>query len=259
LYTFLSAGEDLFDEVGEIVPALPPKQGRVPAPNSRGSTPTLAGIAVPRPPSRKGIDGTSRLTAASPLTLQSSPVPSSSATSVSVMPRADSITSLDFKPGVPISPASSSRPSSRSAGPSPLTVNMPSTGSADSVPLAVAFQEVVHALFRGSEEARCQVRITGDMMLSFPAGLIHLINSQPNSVPPITFRIKNFQSLENVIPNKQVLYMEQNLMSEEPVFHFNMAQLTLLLKRQAEQNPSASYFNVDILKVCLFFIVAAAA
>lgn len=118
-------------------------------------------------------------------------------------------------------------------------------------------------------------------MLSFPAGLIHLINSQPNSVPPITFRIKNFQSLENVTPNKQVLYMsvyhksnlrnflfiptdnffsrEQNLMSEEPVFHFNMAQLTLLLKRQAEQNPSASYFNVDILKVCLFFIVAAAA
>ena len=52
----MSAGEDLFDEVGEIVPALPPKQGRVPAPNSRGSTPTLAGIAVPRPPSRKGIE-----------------------------------------------------------------------------------------------------------------------------------------------------------------------------------------------------------
>ena len=42
---------------------------------------------------------------------------------------------------------------------------------------------------------------------------------------------------------------EQDLMSVEPVFHFNMPQLTLLLKRQAEQNPSASYFNVDILKV----------
>ena len=38
-------------------------------------------------------------------------------------------------------------------------------------------------------------------------------------------------------------------MSVEPVFHFNMAQLTALLKRQSEQNPSASYFNVDILKV----------
>ena len=38
-------------------------------------------------------------------------------------------------------------------------------------------------------------------------------------------------------------------MSVEPIFHFNMTQLTQLLKRQAEQNPSASYFNVDILKV----------
>lgn len=29
---------------------------------------------------------------------------------------------------------------------------------------------------------------------------------------------------------------------------FNMPALTLLLRRQSEQNPSASYFNVDILK-----------
>ena len=52
----LAGGEDLFDEVGEIVPALPPKQGRVPAPSSRGSTPTLGSIAVPRPPSRRGAE-----------------------------------------------------------------------------------------------------------------------------------------------------------------------------------------------------------
>lgn len=52
----MTAGEDLFDEVGEIVPALPPKQGRLQAPNSRGSTPTLGSIAVPRPPSRKGME-----------------------------------------------------------------------------------------------------------------------------------------------------------------------------------------------------------
>ena len=118
------------------------------------------------------------------------------------------------------------------------------------------------------------------MMLSFPAGLVQLINAQPNhNIPPISFRIRNYQNLENVVPNKQVLNMwvflvslfalkiflitdplilcssivsflrEQDLMSVEPVFHFNMPQLTLLLKRQAEQNPSASYFNVDILKV----------
>lgn len=29
---------------------------------------------------------------------------------------------------------------------------------------------------------------------------------------------------------------------------FNMSALTLLLRRQSEQNPTASYFNVDILK-----------
>jgi hypothetical protein len=32
------------------------------------------------------------------------------------------------------------------------------------------------------------------------------------------------------------------------LFDFNMCALTALLRRQSEQNPSASYFNVDILK-----------
>ena len=41
-------------------------------------------------------------------------------------------------------------------------------------------------------------------------------------------------------------------MSVDPIFHFIMPQLTALLKSQAEQNPSASYFNVDILKVISF-------
>ena len=32
------------------------------------------------------------------------------------------------------------------------------------------------------------------------------------------------------------------------LFEFSMSALTALLRRQSEQNPSASYFNVDILK-----------
>ena len=36
-----------------------------------------------------------------------------------------------------------------SRGPSPLTIGM-----ADTIPLAVAFQETVHAFFRGSDESR---------------------------------------------------------------------------------------------------------
>lgn len=154
-----------------------------------------------------------------------------------MFPRLEIETTFVFGLGLSTSPTSLSRPGSRSAGPSPLTVHMPagSGNAVDTIPLAVAFQEVVHALFRGSDEnryckrklkgsvakkvilivfifvsivSRCQVRIGGDMMLSFPAGLIQLMNSQPNgSIPPISFRIRNFQSLENVVPNKQVLNM----------------------------------------------------
>ena len=39
-----------------------------------------------------------------------------------------------------------------SRGPSPLTI-----GASDVVPLAVAFQEVCHACFRGAEESQVQV------------------------------------------------------------------------------------------------------
>lgn len=36
--------------------------------------------------------------------------------------------------------------------------------------------------------------------------------------------------------------------ADSTLFEFNMSALTSLLRRQAEQNPTASYFNVDILK-----------
>lgn len=36
--------------------------------------------------------------------------------------------------------------------------------------------------------------------------------------------------------------------TDSTLFEFNMSALTALLRRQAEQNPTASYFNVDILK-----------
>lgn len=36
--------------------------------------------------------------------------------------------------------------------------------------------------------------------------------------------------------------------SDNLVLEFNMSALSALLKRQSEQNPSASYFNVEILR-----------
>ena len=51
------------------------------------------------------------------------------------------------------------------------------------MPLAVAFQEVVHAAFRGAEESRCLVKLLGDMMLSFPAGIVSVLATNPRPAP----------------------------------------------------------------------------
>ncbi|XP_046481953.1 F-BAR domain only protein 2 isoform X2 [Neodiprion pinetum] len=201
---------DLFSEVGEITVALPPKQ-----------SPSASSIAIPRPPSRRG-DGVSTATSrgrVSPATLS----------------RADSVASLEFRTsGVAVG---------SSRGPSPLTI-----GLADTIPLAVAFHEIVHSYFRGTDETRCQVKLSGDMMLSFPAGIVAVLANNPNPAKLI-FRVKNSNRLERLLPNSQLISLDATqATADSTVFDFNMSALTTLLRRQAEQNPSASYFNVDILK-----------
>ncbi|XP_057341537.1 F-BAR domain only protein 2 isoform X8 [Microplitis mediator] len=200
---------DLFSEVGDITPALPPKQ-------SASSTPT-GSIIIPRPPSRRSEGGPrGRM---SPATIS----------------RADSVASLEFRTaGVGVG---------SSRGPSPLTI-----GLADTIPLAVAFHEIVHSYFRGTDETRCQVKLNGDMMLSFPAGIVAVLANNP-SPAKLTFRMRNTNRLERLVPNSQLVSIDATqTTSETTIFDFNMSALTTLLRRQAEQNPTASYFNVDILK-----------
>ncbi|XP_050482283.1 F-BAR domain only protein 2 isoform X11 [Bombus huntii] len=201
---------DLFSEVGDITPALPPKQ-------SASSTPT-GSIIIPRPPSRRG-EGPSPRGRMSPATIS----------------RADSVASLEFRTaGVGVG---------SSRGPSPLTI-----GLADTIPLAVAFHEIVHSYFRGTDETRCQVKLSGDMMLSFPAGIVAVLANNP-SPAKLTFRVRNSNRLEKLFPNNQLVSMDATQTTvDSTIFEFNMSALTTLLRKQAEQNPSASYFNVDILK-----------
>ncbi|CAK9805833.1 F-BAR domain only protein 2 [Anthophora quadrimaculata] len=201
---------DLFSEVGDITPALPPKQ-------SASSTPT-GSIIIPRPPSRRGEGPSPRG--------RMSPAPIS---------RADSVASLEFRTaGVGVG---------SSRGPSPLTI-----GLADTIPLAVAFHEIVHSFFRGTDETRCQVKLSGDMMLSFPAGIVAVLANNP-SPAKLTFRVRNSNRLEKLFPNSQLVSMDATQTTvDSTIFEFNMSALTTLLRKQAEQNPSASYFNVDILK-----------
>lgn len=129
-----------------------------------------------------------------------------------------------------------------SRGPSPLTIGM-----ADTIPLAVAFHEIVHCYFKGSDESKCQVKMSGDMMLSFPTGIVGVLANNPNPAK-LCFRLKNASKLDNVLPNKQLVCLNPGASPRDTVVEFNMNALTSLLKRQSEKNPGAAYFNVDILK-----------
>ncbi|XP_074474316.1 F-BAR domain only protein 2 isoform X5 [Sebastes fasciatus] len=134
-------------------------------------------------------------------------------------------------------------PAGTSRGPSPVTL-----ASQDALPIAVAFTESVNAYFKGADPTKCIVKITGDMTLSFPMGIIKVFTSNP-SPTVLTFKLKNTSRLEQILPNQQLIYSDPSQSdSNSKDFWFNMQALTSYLRKAAEQNPTSSYYNVDILK-----------
>ncbi|EAT37167.1 AAEL010815-PA, partial [Aedes aegypti] len=221
---------DIFSEVGDISASAPASanltkltQRQIPTPTSTGGS----SIAIPRPPSRRSEAAGRFYSVIERLRGRISPA--------SQIARADSVGSLEFRsPSVGIG---------SSRGPSPLTIGM-----SDTIPLAVAFHEIIHAYFRGADESRCQVKMSGDMMLSFPAGIVNVLANNPNPAK-LGFRIKNLQNLDNLLPNKQLITIDKlQSTALSTTLEFNMPVLTSILRRQSEQNPTAPYFNVDILK-----------
>uniref|UniRef100_A0A4W5RLM6 FCH and mu domain containing endocytic adaptor 2 n=1 Tax=Hucho hucho TaxID=62062 RepID=A0A4W5RLM6_9TELE len=133
--------------------------------------------------------------------------------------------------------------SGTSRGPSPVTL-----ASQDALPIAVAFTESVNAYFKGADPAKCIVKITGDMTLSFPMGIIKVFTSNP-SPAMLTFKLKNTSKLEQILPNQTLLFSDPSQSDAHTKdFWFNMQALTSYLRKASEQNPAASYYNVDILK-----------
>ncbi|NWU80834.1 SGIP1 protein, partial [Onychorhynchus coronatus] len=130
-----------------------------------------------------------------------------------------------------------------SRGPSPLTM-----GAQDTLPVAAAFTETVNAYFKGADPNKCIVKITGEMVLSFPAGITrHFANNPTPAV--LTFRVLNYNRLEHVLPNPQLLCcdsVQSDTNSKE--FWVNMPNLMTHLKKVSEQKPQATYYNVDMLK-----------
>lgn len=51
---------------------------------------------------------------------------------------------------------------------------------------------------------RCIVKISGNLMISFPAGVVKVFTDNP-SPAMLSFRIKNSSRLEQVLLNKQLI------------------------------------------------------
>ncbi|AWP04429.1 putative SH3-containing GRB2-like protein 3-interacting protein 1 [Scophthalmus maximus] len=130
-----------------------------------------------------------------------------------------------------------------SRGPSPLTM-----GPQDTLPVAAAFTETINAYFKGADPSKCVVKITGEMVLSFPAGITRHFASHPTQ-PILTFSISSYSRLEQVLPNPQLLCCHSTTDSEDTKeFWVNMPNLMSHLKKVAEQKPQATYYNVDMIK-----------
>uniref|UniRef100_A0A3Q4A9A4 MHD domain-containing protein n=1 Tax=Mola mola TaxID=94237 RepID=A0A3Q4A9A4_MOLML len=130
-----------------------------------------------------------------------------------------------------------------SRGPSPLTM-----GPQDTLPVAAAFTETINAYFKGADPSKCAVKVTGEMVLSFPAGITRHFSSHPTQ-PVLTFSISNYNRLEQVLPNPQLLCCDPTTeIVDTKDFWVNMPNLMSHLKKVAEQKPQATYYNVDMIK-----------
>ncbi|KAM4634715.1 F-BAR domain only protein 2 isoform 2-T2 [Polymixia lowei] len=234
----------------------------VPAPN-RPTTPLTAGALVPPPrPSSRPKLPTGKLTGINEIVRPFSPPKTSSASPPPAAPlaRAESSSSLSsnasasasntptveddvFIAKLPTLEKRCEAPAGTSRGPSPVSL-----ASQDALPIAVAFTESVNAYFKGADPTKCIVKITGDMTLSFPLGIIKVFTTNP-SPAVLTFKLKHTSKLEQILPNQQLLYSDPSQSdSNSKDFWFNMQALTSYLRKASEQNPAASYYNVDILK-----------
>ncbi|CAH2293239.1 F-BAR domain only 1 isoform X1 [Pelobates cultripes] len=133
-----------------------------------------------------------------------------------------------------------------SRGPSPVIL-----GSQESLPVAAAFTEYVHAAFEGGNLEGSGIKISGELTMSFPGGILRVF---AGSTPPpvLSFRLVNTSYVEYFTPNSDLLYSD--LSQSDPNIRdcwLNMPRLTCYLQNLAEQQ-TAPYYNVMLLKYQVF-------
>ncbi|XP_077441992.1 F-BAR domain only protein 2 [Vanacampus margaritifer] len=251
------------DPLGPFLTAASSQPVSTSAAPNRPTTPLAAGVLVPPPrPSSRPKLPTGKLSGINEIARPFSPPKASGASPPPAAPlaRAESSSSLSsnaslsaantptveddmFVSKLPTFERRCETPAGTSRGPSPVTL-----ASSDALPIAVAFTESVNAYFKGADPTKCIAKITGDMTLSFPSGIIKVFTGNP-SPAVLTFKLKKAGRLEQILPNQQLLFSDPSQGdSESKDFWFNMQALTAYLRKASEQNPAASYYNVDILK-----------
>lgn len=135
--------------------------------------------------------------------------------------------------------------SSHSRGPSPLTLS-----HNDPIPIAIAFTETVNAYFKGADDTKTLTKTTGDVQISFPAGITRAFTSNPNP-PVLSFKVtcpssKNFSNISAHDGN----LLRKDLFASETsshAFHFDMPTLVSQVKSMTEKEPNSPHYNIRIL------------
>ena len=69
------------------------------------------------------------------------------------------------------------------------------------IPIAVAFQETCNAIFKGTDVSQCVAKVTGEIVMSFPANFVGHLNSHDT----LQFKLSDTDNVERVLHNQHLL------------------------------------------------------
>lgn len=127
---------------------------------------------------------------------------------------------------------------------SPLTVN----SGCEIVPIAIAFNETIHAYFKIGEASRFKIKCFGCMKVSFPYAILKLL---PFELSLLEFNLKHLNILNQDLKlNTQLLEKNESLFTDMDEFNFRFKTQNLVseLKAQHQLNKMAAFFNFELLK-----------
>ena len=129
---------------------------------------------------------------------------------------------------------------------SPLTIG---GAAAEIIPIAISFNETIHAYFKISDASKFKVKCFGCMKISFPYAILRLVI---NELPLLEFQLKQLQiANQDLKINNQLLIrsaLDSSPNFDNLHFQFLMANLSKELKLQHQQNKQAAFFNFELLK-----------